>query len=74
MKHIRDLTESDVRAILAAECQKAGMQQTWARQKKISAAHVNEVLHGRKAPASKILSALGMERVTLYRRVNGGGK
>lgn len=39
----------------------------WAREHDISPAYVSDVLHRRREPGEKILTALGIERVIEYR-------
>lgn len=63
----------DVIKLLKNACAKAGGQKTWAAQVGISLPHVNDVLHSRRAPGQKICKALGIERVTTYRKARGNG-
>lgn len=46
-----------------------GSQAEWADLHCISRAYVNDVLHGRRAGGKKILDALGVDKVTILRRV-----
>lgn len=43
-------------------------QTAWAKKHGVSAAYVSDVLAGRREPGKLILDALGLERVTSYRR------
>lgn len=52
-----------IRQLLA----EAGTQKDLAAQLGVSAAYLGDVLIGRKEPGKKLLSALGMERVVMYR-------
>lgn len=61
------LTEDDIRARLRAAIDAARSQQTFARQHGISAQYINDVLNGRRKIGEKILDALGLERVVIYR-------
>jgi len=45
-----------------------GTAKRWAQFNNVSAAYVCDVLAGRRDPGEKILDALGIERITLYRR------
>jgi hypothetical protein len=40
----------------------------WARRHMISASYLSDVLNGHRPPGDAILKALGLERVTAYRR------
>lgn len=60
------LTEDEVRALLAAEVDAAGGQRAWAKLSNLSAPYINDVLHGRRAPADNICRVLGIERTTVY--------
>jgi hypothetical protein len=63
------MTEEQVIALLARECEKAGSQLAWAKANKLSAPYVGDVLRGRREPGKGILVALGLEKVVTYRRV-----
>lgn len=54
---------------LRTACDEAGSQSAWAEAKAVSPAYVSDVLAKRREPGEAILSALGYERVVLYRRV-----
>lgn len=45
----------------------AGLQVAFAQYNELSAAYVNDVLRGRREPGKKILDAVGVERITVYR-------
>ncbi len=56
-----------VRRALADECEKAGSQVAWAAANNLkSSSYVSDVIHGRRAPGSKILKALKIRRVVSY--------
>jgi len=63
------MTKDELLALLREECVVAGGQAAWARSHEMSAVYVSDVLAGRRAPAGKILAALGLEQVISYRRV-----
>lgn len=63
------LTEEQVVERLRAACTVAGGQKQFALTHKLTPAYVHDVLHGRRAPADRILKALGLERVTIYREL-----
>lgn len=45
----------------------AGSQVKFAREKGISPAYLNDILHNRREPGPKILDAIGVESVVVYR-------
>lgn len=63
------LSEAGVLDFLRFEVGNAGGQKEWALAHGVSPQLVNDVLRGRRAPAEKICEALGLVRVTSYRRV-----
>lgn len=66
------MTTDKVRDILRKACRKAGGQSQWAGLNGMSGVYVSDVLAGRKEPAGKMLTALGLERVVTYRKVKIG--
>jgi transcriptional regulator with XRE-family HTH domain len=44
-------------------------QAVFAKRHGMSQQYINDVLNGRRDPGPKVLAALGLERVTTYRRV-----
>lgn len=48
----------------------AGSQRELAIRLGVSAAYLGDVLHGKREPGSKLLKALGLERVVVYRKVS----
>ncbi len=68
------MTTEDVREMLFDACYEAGSQSAWARCADVSQAYVNDVLRGRREPGEAILQALGLERVTAYRKRGGKAK
>jgi DNA-binding phage protein len=63
------LVVEEVMKILRAEIAAAGNQSEWARQKCISRPALNNALSGRRNLQPKVLRALGLEEITVYRRV-----
>jgi hypothetical protein len=63
----REMPVEDVRAMLRTAVEAAGSQIAWARAHRLSGVYVSDVLHGRREPAGKILAALGMEKIVMYR-------
>ncbi len=61
--------EAEVLRLLRAACKEWGAQKNWAEGHDISPQYVNDVLNGRREPGRLILSALGVERIVTYRRV-----
>lgn len=62
------LTEADVVQMLGREVRRVGARR-WAKDHGVSEAYVSRVLSGEARPGAKIFSALGLERVVVYRRV-----
>jgi hypothetical protein len=60
----------DVHRALAVACKRAGGQKAFAEAHSLSTSYVNDVLHGRRDAGDGILDALGMVRVTRYKRIN----
>ena len=63
------MTTDDVRDLLRRAISITGEQKAWADANHISQAYVSDVLARGREPGKKILNALGLERVTTYRRV-----
>lgn len=61
------VTEQQVIERLRAACEKAGSQKAFAEAHGFTAGYVHDVLHARRPPADRILDALGLERVVIYR-------
>lgn len=60
------LTEDEVRESLRVAIESAGGQRNFAKTYGFTPAYVNDVVHGRRAFADRILQAIGIERVTTY--------
>lgn len=60
------MTADDVRRMLASSCEMVGQKQL-AADIGISAAYLNDVLHGRREPGESICNGLGIERVVTYK-------
>lgn len=56
-----------IRKRLRRECDRAGSQAAFARRAGVSPELVRMVLDGKRAPAGRVLSALGLVRVVVYR-------
>jgi hypothetical protein len=63
------MTIDDVIKALQKACAEAGDQKTWAATNGFSGAHVSDVIKRRRDPGERILAALGLERVTTYRKL-----
>jgi DNA-binding transcriptional regulator YdaS (Cro superfamily) len=61
------LTELQVIERLRMACASIGGQKAFARAHGFTPAYVHDVLHGRRPPADRILEALGLERIIIYR-------
>ena len=53
-------------SLLKTKTVAAGGQKAWAKANGISAPYVGDVLHRRRDPGEKILSALGLHKVVQY--------
>lgn len=62
-----DLSADDVRRLLGEACAAAGSQRQWALARGIEPIRVNLILSGREPPSPRVLEALGLERITVYR-------
>jgi hypothetical protein len=69
MKRSKLLVYEDVMKLLRAEIAGAGSQSKWARKKRVNRSVVNNAVSGRGGLQPKILAALGLEAITVYRRV-----
>lgn len=67
------LSAADVRCLLKHQCEAAGSQANWAREHRISAAYLNDVLEGRRGIGPAIMRRMGLQKVVMYRR-DGEGK
>ena len=61
-----------MRKMLDIAIQTAGSQKQFAAKAKISEQYLSDVMNGRRDIGDKILKWFGLERVTYYRRVDGG--
>lgn len=61
------LTEQDVMRRLQAAIAAAGGQRQFAKAHGFTAGYINDVLHGKRALADRILSTIGVERSIVYR-------
>jgi hypothetical protein len=69
MERSKLLVYEDVMKLLRADIAAAGSQSEWARKKRVDRSVVNTALSGRGTLQPKILTALGLEAMTVYRRV-----
>lgn len=63
------LTNAEVLAALREAVSAAGSQRTYASQIGVSQAYLGDVLHGRRAAGERVLSALGLKRITVIAHV-----
>ena len=61
------MENAQVRDRLNKAIERSGGQRAFAKQHSISVSYVNDVLRGRREPAGKILTALGLNRLVTYR-------
>jgi hypothetical protein len=69
MERSEFLVYEDVLKLLHGEIAAAGSQSEWARKKRVDRSIVNTALSGRRNLQPKVLTALGLEAITVYRRV-----
>jgi hypothetical protein len=62
----------DAMGLLRAAIEVAGSQQEWAKNNGVDRATLNATLNGRRNLQPKVLQALGLEQVTVYRRLEEG--
>lgn len=61
------LTEQEVMERLKSAIAKAGGQRRFAEANDFTVAYINDVVHGRRALADRILAAIGIQRTIIYR-------
>ncbi|WP_375275579.1 helix-turn-helix domain-containing protein [Methylorubrum thiocyanatum] len=66
-----DLTVDDVRARLSTAIREAGSQKLFAARAGVSAAYVNDIIHGRRAPGERVLAAIAVQRVERFVSLRG---
>lgn len=66
---VAPMTRDEVLTLLRAEISAAGTARDWAEKHGVSAPYISDVLNRHRAPGTKILEALGLERVVTYRKV-----
>lgn len=69
---MRHITEERLRGMVRIAVQVEGSQKAFARKVGVSEGYLVDVLKNRRSVPQKILDFLGLERVTLYRRTDGG--
>ncbi len=62
-----NMTENELVGLLARHIEQTGSQQAWAKAHGISKAYVCDVINRRAQPGTKILKALDLEKVIMYR-------
>ena len=60
------MTKSEFMLFLHDKIREAGDQKTLAKQLGVSQSHLSDVLNGRREPADKILTGLGLRRVVTF--------
>lgn len=60
------LTEQEVMERLRAAIEGAGGQRAFAEKHGLTPAYINDVVHGRRALADRILAAIGVKRTITY--------
>lgn len=60
------MTEQEIRERLAAAIVAAGGQRKFAEQHRFTVGYINDVVHGRRAFADRVLAAIGLVRKIVY--------
>lgn len=63
--------ETEVREQLHAAIAEVGGQQAFAKRHGFSSAYISDVVRNRRDLSDRLLAALGIERVVMYRKVVG---
>jgi hypothetical protein len=72
MRQTQFLLFEDAMGLLRAAIEVAGSQQEWAKNNGVDRATLNATLNGRRNLQPKVLQALGLEQVIVYRRLEEG--
>jgi hypothetical protein len=67
----QNLTLADVMALLIRETDLEGGIRPWAEARGLHPSIIDKFLSGQRGPAPQLLSALGLEKIAVYRRKNG---
>jgi transcriptional regulator with XRE-family HTH domain len=67
------MNKEELMALLREKITQAGDQRKLAAQLGVSQPHLSEILNGRKEPAEKVLTALGLRRVVMFEKIEKGG-
>lgn len=59
------LSTDEVLSALREAVETAGSQRAYATKLGVSQAYLADVLHGRRSPGQRVLSALGLKRITV---------
>jgi hypothetical protein len=68
------LDAEEVRHALAAACKRAGGTKAFGHEHGLLTSYVNDVLKGEREAGDALLDALGLVRVTRYKRINPKAK
>lgn len=63
------MTADEVRALLKESVAAAKTNKEWAANAGVSAAYLTDMLLGNREPSSKVLTALGLEKIVIYQKV-----
>ena len=69
MRQTQFLLFEDAMGLLRTAIEAAGSQQEWAKSNGVDRATLNATLNGRRNLQPKVLQALGLEQVTVYRQL-----
>lgn len=69
---MKQISEERLRGMVRIAIRVEGSQKAFAQKVGISETHLTDVLKERRSVPRKVLEFLGLERVTLYRRIDNG--
>ena len=69
---MKQINEERMKKMLETAVNISGSQKVFAKQAGISEQYLSDVLNGRRDIGDKLLKWFGLERVTYYRRIDGG--
>lgn len=69
---MKQISEERLRGMVRIAIQVEGSQKAFAQKVGISETHLTDVLKERRSVPRKVLEFLGLERITLYRRIDNG--
>ena len=68
------MTPTQFRKFLKTEADIAGSQAIFAKQCKVSAPYLSDVINGKREAADRLCAAIGFERIIIYRKIRTDGE